>query len=226
MVRPAVTKRAPIDEELHPELREAFHRVADADLRRAIPLSLLCVDRLIGVGECVRLTNLVPGDTAEVGVAAGGTSLLIAKSNHGRRHWACDTFEGLVDVGPHDGALRNGMFARRKDGIGTGRARVTALLAGLNAQVVAGKFPGSAPDEMREARFSFVHLDVDTYESMKASFAFFAPRMASGGMMALDDTVRGGAPGAQKFWRELVEGRPGNWERLRQVEQQAVVRFH
>jgi hypothetical protein len=222
-----MTKRGPIEGELTPTMRAVFRRVPEEVLRRAIPISLLCVDRLVGIGDCVRLTSFIPGDTAEVGVAAGGTSLLIAASNRGRRHWACDTFEGLVDVGPHDGPLRNGMFARRKDGIGTGLARVTELLAGENAQVVAGKFPGSAPESMREVRFSFVHIDVDTYESMRACFAFFERRMSSGGLIALDDAVRGGAPGAQKFWRELVEGRrSGAWERFRETNQQAVVRFH
>lgn len=222
-----VTRRGPEDLDLPPALRLAFTGVPDEELRRAIPLSLLCVPRLIGIGDAVRLTNGLPGDTAEIGVAAGGTSRLIALASRGRRHWACDTFEGLVDVGPHDGPLTNGMFARRKDGVGMGLARVRERLAGLNAQVVEGKFPESAPEEMRAARFSFVHLDVDTYQSMKDSFAFFEPRMCSGGLVALDDAVRGGAPGAQKFWRELVEGRrSGRWERFREVGQQAVVRFH
>lgn len=222
-----MTRRASIEEELTPAMRAAFHRVPETVLRRAIPISLLCMARLIGIGECVRLTSFVPGDTAEIGVAGGGTSLLIAAANRGRRHWACDTFEGLVDVGPHDGPLTNGMFARRKDGVGAGRARVEALLSGYNARVIRGKFPDCAPMEMAAARFSFVHLDVDTYESMRTSFAFFEGRMAPGGIIALDDAVRGGAPGAQKFWRELVEGRrSGAWERFGQVEQQAVVRFH
>ncbi len=221
-----MTKRAPLDEEI-PQLREAFRGVSEADLRLAVPLSLLCVPRLISIGECVRLTFGKEGETAEIGCASGGTSRLIALSNFGRRHWACDTFKGLVDVGPNDGALRNGMFARPRESASAARQRVRDLLAGTSAQLVAGKFPDSAPSAMRAARYCFVHIDVDTYESMKAAFAFFAPRMVTGGLVALDDTASGGAPGAQRFWRELVEGRQtGAWERFRQAEQQIVVRFH
>lgn len=222
-----MTKRAPLESEITPRLRAAFHRVSDEELRRAIPISLLCVDRLAGIGECLRQTAFVPGDTAEVGAAGGGTSRLIALANRGKRHWVCDTFEGLVDCGPHDGPLRNGMFSRRGEGAEAAHARVRRLLEGQNVETVAGKFPESAPGEMRAAAFAFVHLDVDTYESMKASFEFFSRRMAPGGIVALDDAVSGGAIGAQKFWRELVEGRrSGAWERFGQNRQQALVRFH
>lgn len=222
-----MTKRAPIEEEITPRMRLAFHRVSDEEFRRSIPLSLLCAERLIGIGECLRHVAGVPGDTAEIGAASGGTSRLIALANGRRRHWVCDTFAGLVDVGPKDGDLRNGMFSRRGESAAAARARVRRFLEGLNVELVAGKFPESAPEGMRAARFAFVHIDVDTYESMRASFAFFETRMASGGVIALDDAVSGGAPGAQQFWRELVEGRrSGAWERFRETQQQAVVRFY
>lgn len=222
-----MTKRRPLEEEIGPPLREAFRMVSERDLHEAVPLSLLCVDRLIGLGHALRAATAVPGDTAEIGAAAGGTSRLMALANRGRRHWACDTFAGLVDVGPVDVGLKNGMFARPRTTPAQAQARVRRLLAGLNACTVRGVFPASAPAEMREARFSLVHIDVDTYASMRAAFEFFSQRMAPGGLVALDDVLFSGAPGAQLFWRELVECRQSRaWEVFSRVAQQVIVRFH
>lgn len=185
-------------------------------------LSLLSANRLRSIATCLMDVEKIRGDTAEVGVAGGGTSKLIALRKPSRKHWVCDTFEGLLDVGKEDPTLQNGMFHNRATGLPSYES-VREFLNGLgNVRLVRGYFPESAPIGMRETQFSFVHLDVDTYQSTLAGFRFFAERMAPGGLLAIDDAASGRAFGVQEAWKTLVgEG----WTALRQVEQQIVVKF-
>lgn len=177
--------------------------------------SLLSQARLESINRALK--RLPPGDTAEIGCQGGGTSLLIATA--GRRHWACDTFRGLMDVGEFDGGLKNGDFTIHKHGLAdAARQRLTD--AGI--RVVTGPFPASAPGEMKAATFAFVHIDVDTYESIKACFAFFAARMTPGGAIALDDVVGNGTAGAKKAWREIDKR---GLKVVSETECQQIVRF-
>lgn len=141
--------------------------------------------------------------TAEIGCAAGGTSMLISLLNGGVTHWACDTFEGLLDVGEHDD-LENGDFGSP---LCTQEIVRNRLAWRKNIKIVPGYFPESAPQEMKDATYAFVHLDTDTYRSMLDGFAFFITRMKHGGYIAMDDvvgTIRG-TRGAKVAWQEIQE---------------------
>lgn len=189
--------------------------------RAVLATSLLSISRLMGLAEALELTAHVPGDTAEVGVAHGGTSRLIAKANGRRVHWACDTFQGLVDAGEHD-TLTNGEFRNPRE-------KVEAALAGCHkVRFVPGYFPESAPTEMRTARFRLVHIDVDTYRSIHNCFAFFAKRMSHGGLVVLDDVIgTRGCVGAVKAFAEIRKASHGGWSVINTANPpQAVVRFH
>lgn len=175
--------------------------------------SLLSAPRIEGIVNAIEATRKVKGDTAEIGVAHGGTSLLMATLNGDRPHWACDTFAGLVDAGPHDD-LTNGQFANTLE-------RTAQVLKGrANIRLVSGYFPKSAPKEMRESTYSLVHIDVDTYQSILACFRFFSKRMAKGGLMVLDDVLARGCVGAMKAFSEL-----GGLRIHSQTPPQAVVQF-
>lgn len=202
-------------------IEAAFGAMDSSEVNRCASVSLLTRQRLASIGECLLAACDVPGDTAEVGVAAGGTSRLIAKANGGRRHWACDTFDGLADCSAIDVGLTNKMFQNV-------RPPVEKFLAGCeNVQLVPGYFPASAPAEMAAARFSFVHIDVDTYQSILGAFAFFSERMSPGGFIALDDVLPAGSgcPGAQLAWTEIV-ARGGLWRVYSETPPQVVVIFH
>lgn len=186
------------------------------EFERGARNSLLSEGRLFAIGAALKVARTLPGDTAEVGVAAGGTTRLIAVSNGGKRHWACDTFDGLVDVGKYDGELTNRMFQNVLP-------KVREELEGLeNVRIVPGYFPVSAPPTMQAARFSFVHIDVDTYLSIRNCFEFFAARMVPGGLVALDDVLPPrGTLGAMRAWREIGKER----EVFSLAPPQIIVRF-
>ncbi len=59
---------------------------------------------------------------------------------------------------------------------------------------------GFVPDTLgiiRERAFSFVHVDLDIYQPIKAACEFFYPRMQKGGIMLFDDYGYPSCPGAR-----------------------------
>lgn len=150
--------------------------VAVQRARRRTPITttpLECVE----LYQAVAASEKVPGDMAEAGVYLGGTALIMLAASSKRLH-LFDTFEGL----PHgEGAFAPGDYA---GSIPTVRAN----LAGHESryEIHAGLFPGSA-EGFEDLRFSFVHLDLDLYDSTKAALEWFWPRMTSGGILLSHD---------------------------------------
>lgn len=195
--------------------------IQNVDASRVVATSCLSVSRLKAMVAAADAVGGLAGDTAEVGCGAGGTSRLMALLGK-RRHWVCDTFDGLVDVCKKDGHLTNGMFHNLLDDV---KGRLSDL---DSLQFVKGYFPQSAPDEMRDQTFALVHIDVDTYASIKACFDFFRLRMAKGGIIVIDDVIGRGTPGAKVAWNEILAERPRHkphWDVIEQNDPAVVVRF-
>lgn len=191
---------------------------------RILPFTVLSGPRLCGLMYALRLIGGADSaDTIEIGCNAGGASRLMALLNGGRRHWACDTFCGLVDCGPIDTDLADGDFTNRlakADG-------VAARLADLpHVKVVAGVMPADAPEEMRAARFALAHIDVDTYRSMLACFDFVAARMVPGGIIVLDDVLDGGTAGGKAAWQDIRLRFSSRFDVLARNTQQIVLQFN
>lgn len=133
--------------------------------------------------ECVELHNAVAatakveGDMAEAGVYLGGTALVMLAASSKRLH-LFDTFEGL----PHE----EGRFAQ--GGYAGSIEAVRRNLRGHEDRLEwhPGLFPASAAD-LGDLRFSFVHLDLDLYDSTLAALGWFWPRLASGGILLSHD---------------------------------------
>ena len=86
--------------------------------------------------------------------------------------------------------------------------------------LVKGYFENSLPDfallhEPPRLQFSFVHLDVNLYESYKQCIKFFYPRVVASGIVLLDEYNDPPWPGCNKAVDELLAGRP---EKLEMIE--------
>ncbi len=145
-------------------------------------------------------TAKVPGVIAEVGVFRGGSACLISAAKGEREFHLFDTFEGLPDVsGEHDPDFRAGTFKGSLES-------VRLLLKDIpNISFHKGLFPGSASG-LESLRFSFVHIDVDLYESTKSCLEWFYPRMAPGALLISHDFVN--AAGVRKAFREFFIDKP------------------
>lgn len=149
------------------------------------------LDRKWMLRELLKWAKDVEGDTAECGVWRGGSSWLIARGL-GRTHWAFDSFEGLSEPGPSDGAhFRKGELSASEEEF---RARMKGV---ENLRVLKGWIPARFP-EAAGRRFAFVHVDVDLAQPTKDSIEFFWPRLNPGGALLLDDYGFAICPGVRK----------------------------
>lgn len=146
-------------------------------------------DRLDSIGELLKETKDIPGDTAELGVFRGGTSRYIAERMHDRIHYAIDSFRGLPYPNEKDGKALRSIWEKR-DGkfFSFSPAKVRQYFDPLeNIEIIQGFFPRCITLGMRAANYSFVHLDGDIYQTTLDGLKFFWPRMSEGGIIVLDD---------------------------------------
>jgi O-methyltransferase len=152
------------------------------------------------ISMAVKSTEKVQGDLAEVGVFMGGSAKLICQSNGGKPLHLFDTFEGIPKVEEIDQpAFYEGQFTASMEEV------KSYLKDHENIYFYKGCFPATAkPVENR--RFSFVHLDVDTYESTLACLQFFYPRLNQGGILLSHDYIN--HQGVKKAFDEFFEEKP------------------
>lgn len=157
------------------------------------------VDEAYVIRAAVLATAKVEGDLAEVGVFRGGTARVIGEAKGSRRLHLFDTFEGLPAPGAIDTAFQQGQYAGSLEA-------VRAFLAGCEGvEFYQGLFPATG-EAVKERRFSFVHLDVDLYESTRASLEFFYPRLSTGGVIVSHDYVE--FAGVRRAFDEFFAGKP------------------
>jgi hypothetical protein len=132
------------------------------------------------IASAVKATERIPGDMAEFGVAYGSSAKLIAKCGGGRTLHLFDTFEGLPPPGPEDSErFYRGSYSCSLES-------VSEYLKSYPVKYYKGFFPGSAA-EAAVCQFSFVHLDVDLYQSTLDGLGFFYPRMSPGAILISHD---------------------------------------
>lgn len=122
---------------------------------------------------------------AEVGVFRGASARLMHDADSSRALHLFDTFEGLPETSASDTEFRNGQFAKGQFACGLDEVK---RYLGSSDKVVfhQGFFPQTA-EPVKAERFSFVHTDVDLYESTRSVLEFFYPRLVPGGMILSHD---------------------------------------
>jgi O-methyltransferase len=151
--------------------------------------------------ELVRQIEHLPGSVLEVGVWRGGTGCLLA-ANTSKPVILCDTFSGVVKASAKDSKYHGGEHSD------CSRSMVEQLALGLNVNVDIreGIFPDDFPELARGA-FSFVHIDVDVYQSAKEILNSVWPNMPTGGIVVFDDYGFDNCDGITKLVNEF-RGRP------------------
>jgi hypothetical protein len=148
--------------------------------------------------SALRATQRVAGEIAEVGTASGGSARLIGDYSGGKTIHVFDTFAGLPDPGAMDVRFTGGTYASDFED-------VQNYLKGLPIEFHKGLFPESA-GSVGDCRFSFVHLDVDLYQSTLDGLEFFYPRMNPGGIIISHDYVS--AEGVNQAFEEFFADKP------------------
>lgn len=138
------------------------------------------------VHSIARSQSKLPGEMAEAGVYQGGSAKLICHAKNATRLHLFDTFEGLPEVSDRDTRFGKRFWTRNQFG-NTSEESVRAYLRDYpEVHVHKGQFPATA-GPVTDTRFSFVHLDVDLYESTLECLKFFYPRLVAGGVLLTHD---------------------------------------
>lgn len=181
-----------------------YGRDEDKDI---IDNTLVDVPRLAKIEEYVKQTEGLEGDIVEIGVYKGGTALLIRKTS--KKHLTLiDTFEGMPEVDVTKDLHHTGDFAD------TSLQRVKSLFNAYvdNTSIFKRKFSNDSDDMnifgAHRPIYSFVHIDVDIYQSVKDCLEFFYPLVVKGGIICLDDVNEPNCPGAKLAFDEFMKDKP------------------
>lgn len=141
-------------------------------------------DEMVMLYTTARSMSKLDGDFAELGVSTGGSAKLLCELKRDKTIHLFDTFEGLPDTTNIDTHLKNGQYE-------CSLPDIEKYLGYENISYYKGFFPDTAPTT--PLAFSFVHLDVDLYQSTLDGLKYFYPRLVEGGMLISHDysTVEG-----------------------------------
>ncbi len=142
----------------------------------------------------------LPGEMAEVGVFQGASAKLFCEAKGDKTLHLFDTFEGLPKSSEHDRNVHGEkQYACSLESV------QEYLQDERHVYYYKGMFPDSAAD-LPETTFSFVHCDVDLYESTLGCLNYFYPRMIKGGVILSHDYSL--LAGVKKAFAEFLEGKP------------------
>lgn len=130
-------------------------------------------------------SNQIEGVIVEVGVANGGSAQILNNyKTNDKKLFLFDTFEGLKDcLFEFDGGdLYNGMMTYEE-------TTIINLFKNQNVQVVKGYFPKSAIGVLDNLKISFLHLDVDTYQSTLNGLKYCYDKINTGGVIIIHDYI-------------------------------------
>jgi hypothetical protein len=174
----------------------------------------------------------VPGAIAECGVYQGSTllpmGLYLNQTRSGKKVFAFDSFQGFDATVDVDVALGGAEDPFKKVGgfNGTSYERLCRRIYTLGLRERIRVFPGFFRDTLpqcKQKQFSLVHLDCDIYESYRTTLEFFYPRMASGGVILLDEYNDPPWPGCNKAVDEFLLDKT---ETLNAIEQDGYVKYY
>jgi predicted O-methyltransferase YrrM len=150
---------------------------------------------------------------AEFGVYRGASARLLCDVKGERQFHLFDTFNGLPKTMPEiDTEHRQGDFGD------TSEIAVKKLLAKeTGVHFHKGFFPDSA-SELEHLRFSFVHLDVDIYQSTMEGLKWFYPRLVQGGVLISHDYFWHGTLGVTQAFQDFFGGMNVPVIRLHEVQ--------
>jgi hypothetical protein len=186
-----------IDLRSHPGLGEVVALVhADAAMD---------YDRLYTLWQAV-LSAPPDASIVEVGAYQGRSAKFIAEAFRRRGlapcFYVCDTFSGHPRV---DDAIDLPIHTEGQKFLDTSKESVAEYLEAYgNIRLVVGDIIETAPQLAHESKFGLVHIDVDVYPATDFCVRFFAPRLARGALLIVDDYGYLTCPGAKKAVDDFV----------------------
>jgi O-methyltransferase len=185
----------------HPEFETFYHG--------AEPYTLVSRDRCYILWSLARYAANLTGDFAECGVWKGGTALILARVLNRHRNkqlYLFDSFQGLPKVDQEkDRWFHEGQYSAES-------ADVAKAVLGDFSEITKIRC-GWIPETFRgleHNRYTFVHIDVDVYQSNLDCCEYFYPRMIPGGVMLFDEYAFAAARGEKDAVDQFFADKPEN----------------
>jgi hypothetical protein len=211
-------------------LRDKYPDLEDAHLdivRQVQPYTMTSPERIVAVIEATKyvVRRKIPGAIVECGVWRGGSMMAAARTLQAlctadRELFLFDTFEGMSPPGDHDvdfiGQRADTILAksdRKDDGYwcyasleDVKRSLGTVGYPEARIHYVRGKVEETIPKHA-PVQIALLRLDTDWYESTRHELEHLYPRVASGGVLIIDDY--GHWKGARQATDEFIAATPG-----------------
>lgn len=165
---------------------------------------------VLGRLEDILLRN-VPGDVVEFGCYIGTTSLFIRRllnaygQSEARQFHAYDSFAGLPLKSDQDSSPAGTDFVAGELCVSKRQFLEQFQRANLRPPVTHKQwFDQLSADEVPSA-VAYAFLDGDFYDSIIASLRLVWPRLASGGIIAIDDYKRETLPGVERAVNDFMQ---------------------
>ena len=176
-------------------LRQLGVSVTNRVPRRTIPLSEPNVQRLMYFQRLLTMVSTVEGTIVECGVGGGDSLLMLAllarTEGRSRQLWGFDSFEGLPDPTDRDDSPRRARKGEHAHDIGEVRSLLlesglSPALLTTNITIIKGYFADTLP-LYKGGPIALLHVDVDLHESYRSVLEQLQPRVAPGGVTAVDE---------------------------------------
>lgn len=183
---------------------DSFYKIANQVI--ADGRTFLAHDRLYILWQSILNVQFMRLPVAEVGSYRGGSAYFIAAgfrslSGEDISLHVIDTFDGHPDkvTSKFDNQHVQGYFSD------TDYETVKAYLSPfLKVQVHKGEFTAVA-SRLSVTQYSFVHIDVDIYQSILDCLNYFGDRIAIGGVIIVDDYGTESCPGVERAVKEYLQ---------------------
>jgi len=142
-----------------------------------------------------RMLSIAPSDgiIVECGVGAGGSLIILSKLSP-KHIYAFDSFEGFPDSGAKDSPDFNAkdkfVYKHTTESFIYERLRINGIpeiVIKERISLVKGFFEQSLPSFAFKHKISFLHLDVDLYESYKTCLEYLEPHLLPGAIIIFDE---------------------------------------
>lgn len=165
--------------------------------------SLLSSDRIANLIKYSQYCAPLGGYIAEFGIYSGGSLEILARYNPGINILAVDSFQGVPKESEFD-FHREGDFGAIDYHAIAGYFKMVYP----TVRIFKGFIPKVFEAFDEHTRFSFCHVDLDMYESIKHALDFLMPRTLEGGMILLDDYKVRSTPGCEKAIEDFFQQHP------------------
>jgi O-methyltransferase len=155
----------------------------------------------------------VEGDIVEFGCYVGTTSLFVRRvldardESDKRAFYVYDSFEGLPEKASQDTSAAGIYFKEGELAVSKKQFLHEFHKANLKPPITHKVWFNEVADRQLPEKIAFAFLDGDFYESIRDSLKLVWPRLAEGGIIAVDDYKRETLPGVERAVSEFMTGK-------------------